>query len=494
MTFISFRIFTAITAIVLHLLPSEASNLLAQGSLMKKKHHRKAPVLKVAMVCPLDEEKFAANAADAASGWEAWLNASKGEIKVGGKKVMKVHSTTIRYTKETLVKATQQVSAGKFHLVIGCSTHYFGEVVAALQVIKVPNLQCNAGNPFIWTKLAEMAKKDMTKLYGYGLHAPFTDYPVSYLKMVHQAFHTQLKDGKYKKSTTGDSDAKFFKGVERPLKVALVMGQPNQFTASLCASAMRVARKLKLDVIGGDYIFYNDLDQVTEAAKQADILYGCTLLKDGMSVMEQISNLKPADRPRAVSLSVAPSKEEMFVDEFGKQAAYVSYPSQWHSNVAYSCDAEEEDDDYKCPSTFASTQSYLSYLNETIPPSYDKASCSAAGVVLEVAAKSLDADFAKKSLKEQRELLHEALGDVETDSFFGSIEFDEDSHMNTGLDVVIAQYQPTGDLGKVRSFAVTNATFELRHTPPPVSAEVPKSGALGAGIPILVFAFLSFLI
>jgi len=470
---------------------SQAANLLAGSSLEKKKHHHKRnPVLKVAMVCPLDQSNFAANAADAAAGWEVWLNGTEKLIKIKGDKSLKVQSTTIRYSNATLVKAIQKVSAGKFHLVIGCSTHYFGDVVAALQAIKVPSIQCNAGNPDIWTKLAGLAKQDKTKLYGYGMHAPFTNYPLSYLKMAQQAFTMQSMRKKGDKLNPQAEEGFILKV---PLKVALVIGQQNQFTKSLCMAAWKATRYLNMKVVGGDeenpFTPYKD---VSDVAKEADILYGCTLLKDGMSVMRQLSKLKPSQRPRAVSLSVAPSKEELFLDEFGKKAAYISYPSQWHHGVDYNCDSAEEEDDYKCPSTFASTASYLEYVKGTTP-SYDKASCSAAGVALEVAAMSLDAKFTKQSLEEQRELLHEALGDVETDSFFGSIEFDDETHMNTGLDVVIAQYQPTGDLGKVRSFAVSNLTFQLGHAPPSVPAEVPKSSAFLVGTSVGLFALFQLL-
>lgn len=488
-----FSFWIGITVFISVLFLPQAANLLTTGSYEKKKQHKKRTlVLKVAMVCPLDEERFAANAADAAAGWEVWLNKTKGMIKLEDKKSLKVQSTTISYSNKTLIQAIQKVSAGKFHLVVGCSTHYFGEVVAALQVIKVPSLQCNAGNPTVWTKLAGMAKEDKVKLYGYGMHAPFTNYPLAYLKMAQQAFHMQEQmksDGQAKEA------ANLYSNFAKPLKVALVQGQTNQFTKELCSAAKKAAFYLKMKVISGEsgspYINYED---ISEAAKQADILYGCTLLKDGMEMMRQIAELKPSERPRAVSISVAPSKEESFLDEFGKQAAYVSYPSQWHTDVDYSCDPADEDDDYRCPSTFSSTQSYLENFKESTP-SYDKASCSAAGVALEVAAKSLSADFSKLSLQEQRDSLHEALGDVETDSFFGSIEFDEETHMNSGLDVAIAQYQPTGDLGKMRSFAVTNKTFALALAPPSVTPEVPKSAAATAGISImfvLVLRLLSF--
>lgn len=463
-----------ITAFFCSTFMSQSANLLAGvASEKKKKHHKRNAILKVAMVCPLDQPNFAANAADAAAGWEAWLNQTKGMIKTKGGKDLKVHSTTIKYSNETLIDAVQKVSAGKYHLVIGCSTHYFGELVAALQAIKVPSIQCNAGNPNVWTKLAEIAKEDKVKLYGYGMHAPFTNYPLAYLKMATQAFRMQSMISK-------DEEFGLKNGAESlhlkpPLKVALVLGQTNQFTKSLCAAAWKAARFLKLKIIGGDKDSpFTSYEDISDIAKEADILYGCTLLKDGMAVMKQISDIESSKRPRAVSLSVAPSKEEMFLDEFGKQAAYVSYPSQWHPDVQYSCDSQDEDDEYKCPFTFTSTESYLGYFKGSTP-SYDRASCSAAGVALEVAAVSLDANFAKQPLPDQRDLLYEALGDVETDSFFGSIEFDEETHMNSGLDVVIAQYQPTGDLGKVQSFAVTNATFQLRHAPPPGSEEPVKA-------------------
>jgi hypothetical protein len=465
---------------------------LARDSFVKKKKHHKKKlknaVLKVAMVCPLDQPNFAANAADAAAGWDTWLDGTQGAIKTKGGKDLKVHTTTIKYSNETLIQAVQKVSAGKFHLVIGCSTHYFGEVVAALQAIKVPSIQCNAGNPNIWTKLAEIAKEDKVKLYGYGMHAPFTNYPLAYFKMATQAFRMQSLQSKDEELGLEPVQAMHSKP---PLKVALVLGQPNQFTKALCTAAWKAAHFLKLQLIGGDKESpFNSYEDISDVAMEADILYGCTLLKDGMAVMKQIADIDSSRRPRAISLSVAPSKEEMFFEEFGKDAAYVSYPSQWHHTVDYSCDPQDEDDDYKCPGTFSSSEEYLGYFNKSTP-SYDHASCSAAGTALEVAAMSLDDAFINQPLQDQRDLVHEALGDVETDSFYGSIEFDEETHMNSGLDVVIAQYQPYGDLGKVRSFAVTNTTFQLRQTPPPEAKEVakevtPKSSAFLASASMMV--------
>eukprot|EP00746_Dinoflagellata_sp_MGD_P160946 gnl/MRDRNA2_/MRDRNA2_87921_c0_seq1.p1 gnl/MRDRNA2_/MRDRNA2_87921_c0~~gnl/MRDRNA2_/MRDRNA2_87921_c0_seq1.p1 ORF type:complete len:498 (-),score=100.74 gnl/MRDRNA2_/MRDRNA2_87921_c0_seq1:10-1503(-) len=487
-----------ITAFFCSTYVSQSANLLADAASEKKKrHHKRNAVLKVAMVCPLNQPNFAANAADAAAGWEAWVNKTKGIIKTKGGKELKVQTTTIKYANGTLIEAVQKVSAGKYHLVIGCSTHYFGELVAALQAIKVPSIQCNAGNPYVWTKLAEIAKEDKVKLYGYGMHAPFTNYPLAYLKMAVQAFDMQSMQSKDEE--IGLKDGTEALHLKPPLKIALVLGQSNQFTKSLCAAALKAARFLKLHIISGDedkYTPFVSYENITDIAKQADILYGCTLLKDGMSVMKQISEIESSRRPRAVSLSVAPSKEEMFLDEFGKDAAYVSYPSQWHPDVQYNCDSQDEDDEYKCPVTFSSTESYVGFFKGSTP-SYDRASCSAAGVALEVAALSLDADFTKHPLPDQRDLLHEALGDVETDSFFGSIEFDEETHMNSGLDVVIAQYQPTGDLGKVQSFAATKTSFQLRHAPPPGAGEevkARKSSAISMGTSMMLVALFMLLL
>lgn len=377
--------------------------------------------LKVAMMCPTLDPLIRANAQDAESGWNMWLQLTDNSARLEGsdeKPGMRIHvkSTSVPFSKATFMKTAKSVGAGDYDLVVGCSTHHFKEVASAMQAMKIPNIQCNAGNPKIWEGLANVAKADKEPFYGFGLHSPFTAYPMPYLRMVKEAF-----------SSRGVQD----------VTVGLVIGRETDFTKGLCDAATKAAESLNVKIYQNRA---HRVEDIRTIAPSIDALYACTMLPDGQRVMDELKMMGAAKRPAAISVSVAPSKPN-FVKIFGETALGVSYPGQWHHTARFKCDSGD------CPAVLNSTEDYVAAytaMGNAGKPSYDRASCSAAGSALEAALASLPADFQKLQRKERREKLREALQQVDTNSFFGRIRFHPVTHMNVGRDPVISQYQKSG--------------------------------------------------
>jgi len=125
--------------------------------------------------------------------------------------------------------------------------------------------------------------------------------------------------------------------------------------------------------------------------------------------------------PKAMMLTVGPDSPD-FVSELGKDAAFIMGDSQWDKTLAY------KDEFFGTPVDYA--ERYTKKWGEA--PPYQSASSTAAALALQLAiqqAGSLDMD-----------LVRQALQNLDVDTFYGHINFDE-TGKNTAKPMVTIQVQ-----------------------------------------------------
>ena len=120
-----------------------------------------------------------------------------------------------------------------------------------------------------------------------------------------------------------------------------------------------------------------------------------------------VSMAKELDfNPKAMVLTVGPSNPK-FADDLGEDADYVMAPTQWESSMTYEGDYFGSASDY--------AERYAAEWGS--PPAYQAASATAAALALHLAiesAGSLDTDAVRGALR-----------DMDVDTFYGPINFDE---------------------------------------------------------------------
>ncbi len=125
--------------------------------------------------------------------------------------------------------------------------------------------------------------------------------------------------------------------------------------------------------------------------------------------------------PKAMMLTVGPDSPE-FVAELGDQAAFIMGDSQWDRTLGY------KDEFFGTPADYA--ERYEKRWGEA--PPYQSASSTAAGLALQLAiekAGSLDMDKVRQALQ-----------DLDVETFYGRINFDE-TGKNTAKPMVTIQIQ-----------------------------------------------------
>ena len=181
------------------------------------------------------------------------------------------------------------------------------------------------------------------------------------------------------------------------------------FPASMVEGARRWAREYGLEVVGevGTYPRgTTDVSDILQAFKDLDpdVFLGGTYYEDAVLFVRTARELD--FNPKAMVLTVGPNNPR-FVDDLGVDANYMMSPTQWESSMTY-------EGDY-----FGSASDYAERYEAAwgSPPAYQAASATAAALALHLAieaAGSLDADAVRTALR-----------DMDVDTFYGPIDFDE---------------------------------------------------------------------
>ena len=191
---------------------------------------------------------------------------------------------------------------------------------------------------------------------------------------------------------------------------SVVIASANErFPASLVEGARRWAQEYGLEVLGdaGRYLRgttdVRDLLQEFKALNP-DVVLGGTYYEDAVLFVRTAKELD--FNPRAMVLTVGPNNPG-FVDNLGEDANYVMSPTQWESSMTYEGDYFGSASDY--------AERYETEWGSA--PAYQAASATAAALALHLAiesAGSLDTDAVRT-----------ALHDMDVDTFYGRINFDE---------------------------------------------------------------------
>ena len=208
----------------------------------------------------------------------------------------------------------------------------------------------------------------------------------------------------------GDYSRSALKGLADLGARSLVLaGADEIFPTSVVEGARRWAQLYGLDVLGraGKYPRgVTDVRDLLQAFKalNPDVFLGGTYYADAVLFVRTAKELD--FNPKAMVLTVGPNNPR-FVDELGEDANYVMGPTQWESSMTY-------EGDY-----FGSASDYAErYETEWgSPPAYQAPSATAAALALHLAieaAGSLDTDAVRTALR-----------DMDVDTFYGPINFDE---------------------------------------------------------------------
>ena len=181
------------------------------------------------------------------------------------------------------------------------------------------------------------------------------------------------------------------------------------FPASMVEGARRWAREYGLEVVGEVETYprgITDVSDILQAFKDLnpDVFLGGTYYEDAVLFVRAAKELD--FNPKAMVLTVGPNNPR-FVDDLGADANYMMSPTQWESSMTY-------EGDY-----FGSAADYAERYEAAweSPPAYQAASATAAALALHLAieaAGSLDADAVRTALR-----------DMDVDTFYGPIDFDE---------------------------------------------------------------------
>ena len=150
-----------------------------------------------------------------------------------------------------------------------------------------------------------------------------------------------------------------------------------------------------------------------------DVFVGCGHFNSSVLVVKSAKEV--GFSPKAMMLTVGPDSPD-FVSELGEDATFIMGDSQWDKTLAY------EDEFFGTAAEYA--ERYEKRWGEA--PPYQSASSTAAALALQLAiqqAGSLDMD-----------LVRQALLDLDVDTFYGHINFDE-TGKNTAKPMVTIQVQ-----------------------------------------------------
>lgn len=181
------------------------------------------------------------------------------------------------------------------------------------------------------------------------------------------------------------------------------------FPISVAEGARRWAQEYGLEVLGDLGTYPRGVTDLTHIIREfkdlnPDVFLGGTYYEDAVLFVSTAEELD--FNPKAMVLTVGPSNPE-FIDELGADANYVMVPTQWESSMTHKGDYFGSASDY--------AERYEAEWGAA--PAYQAASATAAALALHLAieaAGSLDPDAVRT-----------ALHDMDVDTFYGPINFDE---------------------------------------------------------------------
>ena len=189
----------------------------------------------------------------------------------------------------------------------------------------------------------------------------------------------------------------------------VIAGADEIFPTSVVEGARRWAQEYGLEVLGevGTYPRgTTDVSDILQAFKDLnpDVFLGGTYYEDAVLFVRTARELD--FNPKAMVLTVGPNNPK-FVDDLGADANYMMSPTQWESSMTYEGDYFGSASDY--------AERYETEWGSA--PAYQAASATAAALALHLAieaAGSLDTDAVRTALR-----------DMDVDTFYGPINFDE---------------------------------------------------------------------
>lgn len=203
-------------------------------------------------------------------------------------------------------------------------------------------------------------------------------------------------------------------------KTVVIANLDETFSAAAADGAVNWANEYGMEVLGREtYPPDSDLTVIMTKFRDLDpdVFVGAGHFNDSVAFVRSAQELGFA--PRAMMLTVGPDGPE-FAQELGASANFIMGDSQWDRTMPY------EDEYFGTAADFANH--YFDLYGEW--PPYQVASSTAAALALQLAiesAGSLDMD-----------MVREALQDLDVDTFYGHINFD-DTGKNTAKPMVTIQ-------------------------------------------------------
>ena len=307
--------------------------------------------------------------------WEDWVNAEYGGIKVGAERY---RAELIIYDDESDLDATAEL------------------VERLIDEDKVDFMLGPYGSTLTRAAIEVAEQRGVIMVQGTG--AAETLFQQSYRNL----FAVLTPAGDYSRSAL-----QALAGLGA--RSMVLAGADEIFPTSVVEGARRWAQEYGLEVVGEVGAYPRGITDVRDLlqafkALNPDVFLGGTYHEDAVLFVRTAKELD--FNPQAMVLTVGPSSGK-FVDELGEDANYVMSPTQWESSMTY------EGDYFGSASDYAERYE----MEWGAPPAYQAASATAAALALHLAiesAGSLDADAVRAALR-----------DMDVDTFYGPINFDE---------------------------------------------------------------------
>lgn len=205
----------------------------------------------------------------------------------------------------------------------------------------------------------------------------------------------------------------------KPTTVAII-SPDNLFALAAMEGAKKKAESLGLQVVYSEKFpaDVKDLSSVLSQvkSKNPDLLLSTGFFQDGSLVVKQLKDLNW--KPKLLGFTIATSVPD-FRNTLGADAENISGAEWWTGNMKYQ------------DAFFGTARQYADAIKQkhSIEPSYHVANASLAGYVLQKAI--------EKAGSVESEKVREALTQIELDTFFGKVKFDEAGRNVAGTSVAI---------------------------------------------------------
>jgi branched-chain amino acid transport system substrate-binding protein len=219
-----------------------------------------------------------------------------------------------------------------------------------------------------------------------------------------------------------------------------LLGSDEPFSYEVLSGTTEYARSQNLDVVYTSFYPLNasDVSQFLQdiKAKNPDIVLVAGRLQDSLLVVRQAQGVNLA--PRALGFTIGPSTPE-FRNNLKADADYIFGATQWTSALQY-----KGDDPWETPRAFATAFKARHPGYEDVP--YHVAESSASLVAYQRAL--------EKAGSLNLEAVRDALENLDINTFYGRIKFDERG-MNVYKPMAVEQLQPDGKRYTVFPFDVS---------------------------------------